>query len=298
MTNINYAAGGDTDRQGVGYVNFHNAMWVARTNPILPDGNGAYSVYIGANTDGSPTYGTQTEVTINGQLIGAKGNVSLAVFNGFLYLAYSDGFNAIRLAQSPDGINWTSALAQPGAYCASPAGDPEITAFGANLIVASNSNGQLNVCTVDTSGNVLSSVNTGFSIGFGAGLIQYGSTLFIAMQNASNHNVDLYYSTNGVNFSYSNALASQQTSTNPSFGIHNGVLYVGFRTNDGDHKFIYKYSTNGLSWSGNQDPHYTMGGPPALANADSLTGSPYANALFNAFSANASNHYLYSAHGN
>jgi hypothetical protein len=80
------------------------------------------------------------------------------------------------------------------------------------------------------------------------------------------------------------------TSSAPSIASHNGAMYIGFRTNDSNNKFLYRYSTDGINWSARNDPNYTMGGAPTFVDGSRVPG--FGNTLYNFFSSNDSNHAL------
>jgi hypothetical protein len=150
------------------------------------------------------------------------------------------------------------------------------------------------LCKFDIQGNFLSlQTYPNITMGFGPGFGVFNNTLYLGVQDFSNHNIDLYLSTDGVNFNFSGAAANDQTSTIPSFAVHNNALYLGFRTNDGDHKFLYKATFNGVNWSGLFDPHYTMGGTAGLVN---VTVPGFTNTLVNVFSQNDTGHFIFSSH--
>ena len=80
---------------------------------------------------------------------------------------------------------------------------------------------------------------------------------------------------------------------------------MAFRSNDGDHNLLYKYSTDGASWSSNiQVAGNQMAGPPALvttsATATDLSympgpfdGTAKTGDLFNLYVANDSSQVLW-----
>ena len=102
-------------------------------------------------------------------------------------------------------------------------------------------------------------------------------TLYISAQKFSSHNLALYTTQNGTQLYESTATANDQTSTTPSLVSHNGFLYIGSRTNYGDHKFLYKYATTGGNWT-TVDPRYQMGDLPTLV--DNVQTSPSTPPIF------------------
>lgn len=294
--------GGEQDRQGVGAAVFNNTLYIAYTDSV-PQTNGNYAIILASNTDGGATFGNKLQVTNGGFPIYGVNNPSLAVYNNKLYLAYNDAQTYSNVISSSDGVNWSNV--HP---CTTGVNSSVSLAVFNNLLyfgLRNASNGSVTMCAINAADQVVQVTNlpqytANAYPGIGVFTPPGGQpTLYVGYEALSNdHNINLLLSTDGVNYSFSSAAASDQTSTAPSFAIHNGIFYLGFRTNDGDHKFLYKYTTNGSNWSGNVDQNWTMGGPAALINATNLTGSPYNGYLFNIFTSNDSSHYVWSSRTN
>lgn len=112
-------------------------------------------------------------------------------------------------------------------------------------------------------------------LGFSPGLGVFDNTVYIAIQ-AYNNSHDLYYwtTTDGQNLTFYTGAAAGKTSTTPSIVSWNDILFLGYRTDDSDYKFIYKYSTDGVNWTSVPSYSEQMDGPPYLINSTGITTQP------------------------
>jgi hypothetical protein len=137
-------------------------------------------------------------------------------------------------------------------------------------------------------------------MGFSPSLAYSGGQLYIAFQNLGSHALDYYVSTTqGLTIgSLITTAASDQTSTTPSLAVHNGSIYMGFRSNDGQHNFLYKTTSNGgATWSKSVEasPSYSMNGNPVLVDGTGLAN--YQSYLYNIFTQDGSPYYVETSFG-
>ena len=154
------------------------------------------------------------------------------------------------------------------------------------------------LCRISPNGTAVVSEYGSIQLNFNPGMAVYNGLLYIGAESYNNdHHIDIYTSPDGATLTHSNAAASQETSTAPSLVVHNNVLYLGYRSNPGK-EFLYMYSTDGTTFSGSIDPHWTQAGPPTFVSADNLPGSPYNGQMFVYWGSDTSGPwYLCSNHG-
>lgn len=282
--------GGASGRNAVGAAVFQNSMYVAYTSTKTTDSSGNAPVYVGRNVAGGPNFQNAGVPLVTT----AASNPALANIEGTqLWMAVGSGTGGVYTYYSVDGSHWTS-----GPSCGTNfQGSPTIAEFTHNglhyIYVALQNNYNFNprnaaqalaLCVIPYSASQSYSITptvTYFNtaVGFVPGMVQYTPpngvpTLYIAYPTQANsHNLYYYTTTDGVSFTYSSAAAGDQSSTTPSLAVHNGYLYMAFRTNDGDHKFIWKYSTDGSTWSQSYTNGSAMAGAPALVSTGASSSS-------------------------
>lgn len=133
-------------------------------------------------------------------------------------------------------------------------------------------------------------------MGFNPGLAFWNGVLYVGFVEEDNaHRLRMFTSYDqGQTINENTDIAnSDASSSNPSLVVYNNRLYVGFRSNDSGHNFLYKYSTNGLNYSGSYTTNNTkLGGAPMMVSAEGLPY--YSNQLWNFNSANDSTHWFWS----
>ena len=282
------------------------SLYVAWTSTQVINGNGDANVILGNSTAGGADYQNQsTIVDVNGNTLAGGGNPALAVLNGRLYVGDEDVEGFPVYTSTADGTTWTPAATCGGGYT----GSVTLAAFQGSMymalenaadqsltlcVIADQSN-QANVTAAPTIRN-FPGVDTAFVAGLGTFIPPGGvPTLYIAYETSGNsHDIYYYTTTDGVNFNFSTAAAGDQSSTTPSLVSHKGILQMGFRSNDGSHYFLTKYSTDGVNWSTSSNTGVTMGGPPVLVDsaASPLPGSAENGDIFNIFVSNDSNQFI------
>lgn len=120
---------------------------------------------------------------------------------------------------------------------------------------------------------------------FNPGMAGYNGTLYIAFEaQANSHTLSLFTTTNqGQTITSSSALSADQTSVAPFLVVHNSALYVGFRTNDNNQYFVNRYSTGGVTFSGDEtiSNPWGIGSTPALLDGNLLTPLGTQNYIYN-----------------
>ncbi|WP_419804314.1 hypothetical protein [Terriglobus sp.] len=313
--NYNVLVGGPDQREKVGAAINQNdgKLYVAVTSRTNDDGNGNHAIGIYTNTDGSSNLTFLGNLTVqysNGPSIVytklAPALIYSSLQGGQLFIAYNSGY-AITLARSAGGGSTFTYVTQFATSYSGPslADDPAHQRLYVSFLDGDRnlqSTNNLVLISVDQNGNYLTYASLGANMGFDPGMaIGPNGTLYIAGQDFNSHQINLFQTTNGTQLYQSSTAANDSTSTTPSVALSNGLLYIGFRTNDGDHKFLYKYSADGNTWT-TVDPHYQMGGPPTLvSNIREKSGVPQyvpnsLMQLFNAFGADQDNRPFTLAH--
>jgi hypothetical protein len=244
--------GGESQRPGVGAVSFNGYLYVAYLGTTTIDGAGDAYIYTAYNSGGT-TFSNKHQVTVtDGQTVAAANNPALAVFNGLLYLVYTDGYGNTQFLHSADGVNWGSDI---GFVTSGSGGSPSLAVFGPYLYVGllNQSNVTLNLATIAENNTVTVINYPSVTLNFNPGLAVFNDVLYIAIEtNANSHDIIYYQSTDGL------------TLSPPNYGAASDVLYLGFRSNDSKDNFLYKYTTNGTTWSSSIEPHIGIGGDPFL----------------------------------
>jgi hypothetical protein len=291
---------------------FNHKMYMAYMSTTVGTSPGnpyvQYVVYYGSNSGGVTDYEPLGYIT-NGNAW-TNLNPSLQSFNGSLYLALADNFPSGGPQYSPAyfAMN-TAGQWGPGTgfpTTAAPAGSSVgMATDGTTYLYLGYRNindNTLVLCRMNTSQVITCTNFPGTTtMGFAPGLTYLNGSLYIAFQNLSSHNLDYYVSTDqGQTIgNLITTAANDQTSTTPSLALHNGYIYMGFRTNDGDHKFIYKATSNGgTSWTASTESigaGYSMGGNPVLVDGTNLTNYP--QYLYNIFARNGSPYYVFTSFG-
>jgi len=297
--------GGESGQTGVGAANFNGALWVAYAGTPA-DQYGQANIELAWNYDGGVTYGNKILALSYGggnpQPLHTDSNPALAVFNGILYIAYTQA-NFPYFVFSSDGIHWGSPsdACNNGSSATGVDASPSLTVFNGALIMANRdkSTHEMIICRIASNNTATSTLYPTITLNYNPSLAVFNNKLYAAIEkNDTAHTIDLYTSTDAVTFTENTGASSDQTSTAPSLAVHNNVLYLGFRSNDSEQGFRYKYSTNGFTFSSDINPHWTEAGPPTLLSADYLPNSPYNGQLFVYFSSHTSvPNYLCSNHG-
>lgn len=286
--------GGVPQRQGVGAAVFNNTLFVAYADPYLVDQFQNSTVYIMRSTNGIDFSPPERVVIYSiSQYIVSSATPALAVFNGKLYIAWNTGQGSANFASSSDGSTWDGFVE---GYRTNVDNSPSIASFNGVLYsgVRNAQDQTLEFCRIFTDDTNYCVQWPNNRLGFNPGLGVFNGQLYIGYQDINTHDIWFLYTADGNNFVTSGNATNDQTSTAPAFAVHNNILYLGFRTNDGDHKFLYKYSYDGVNFSGGVDPHYQMGGPSGLIDGSGLAYSIYNGNLFNLFTSNDTSHNLYS----
>jgi len=298
--------GGETNETGVGAAVFNNLMYVAYISVTKYDSKGNAFLYVASNSDGGIYYNNKTAVvnSNNGANIIAASNPALAVWNNALYLGYIDGSGIASFVSSTDGEHWGTPTS-----CNLPGGDvadssPSMAVFNGDLYMGyrNHLNHYMDICQISTShAPIVYEADNLPSLNFNPSLAVYNNKLYAAFEG-ENSSHTLYFATTattfGSGFTLQTGASGDQSGTAPSLAVHNGVLYLGFRSNDGSQVFLYKYSTDGVTFSKSTGGKWGEGGPPTLVNATGLTGSSYNGQLYVFFSSQTSApNYLCSSHG-
>lgn len=277
--------GGELGRQGVGVVNWNGQIWAAYLGTSAIDSQGDAYIYT-AQTSGETTFSNKVQVTVgDGSTVAGYTNPALAVRDGKLYLAYINSNGTANFISTSDGVTWSYYI---NTCTRNVISSVSLAVYNGKVYMGLEDyyTHTLVLCEIGPTDQI-DAVNafTNIGINFNPGLGVFGNTLYIATESSDNsHQINLYSTLDGRNLNVTN-FPGDQTSTSPSLAVHNGVLYLGFRTNDSNKKFLYKYSNDGVNFSGAFDPRWAQGGPPALVNGDNLPG-PYNGHLFTFFSSN------------
>jgi hypothetical protein len=306
MTDLNVAMTGISQRQAPAAAVFNYKMYMAYASTISTgDAHGDYYVYYGSNSGGSTGYEPVGPINPSGGEAITNLNPSLLAFGTNLYLAlatYGNGFPPAYTAMNAAG-QWGVVTGFPST--APPSGSPVGMATDGIYLYLGYRNiydNTLVLCRMNTSQVITCTNFPGTTtMGFSPALSYTGGKLYIAFQNLGSHALDYYVSTDqGLTIgSLITTAANDSTSTAPSLALHSGYIYMGFRTNDGAHKYIYKTTSNGgASWSASTEQigaGYAMGGNPSLVDGAGLTYYP--GYLYNIFAQDGSFYYVETSFG-
>ncbi len=287
--------GGTNSRNGVATAVFKNAIWVAYTSDEDCTGSDC-AIIVDNNGGGSGAiYGQQSFVYYpqfaNGYAV-SNNNPALAVVNvggttPTLFLAFSDSYGEQYLMSTTTGTSW-SLYVISGAYGAVYGPTLAANPSDSTQVYVGYMNGSTYnpiLCTVNTSNpNTQTCQNlTGLrTMNFQPGMAFWNGLLYMAYEDRGDSHCLYGYTYNPSTNSFTTWQpigCSEQTSTAPSLAVHNGYLYVAFRTNDSSQKFTVRVSTNGSDLAYRQQPGWSMAGPPALLDLNQL--SPAINILMN-----------------
>lgn len=310
IRDLNVAMTGISQRQAPAAAVFNGKMYMAYASTnSTGDAHGDYYVYYGSNSGGVTGYEPLGYINPNGGSAITNLNPSLQAFNGNLYLALStyvpNGSAQLHPSYTAlSGITgqWGQVTGFPAT--AAPSGSPVGMATDGTYLYLGYRNindNTLVLCRMNTSQVITCTNHPGTTtMGFSPALAYTGGKLYIAFQNLGSHALDYYVSTDqGQTIgNLITTAASDTTSTVPSLALHHGYIYMGFRTNDGAHGFIYKTTSNGgTSWTSSvqASPGYSMGGNPSLVDGAGLTNYP--GYLYNIFAQDGSPYYVSTSFG-
>lgn len=287
-----YNTGGTGQRNGVAVTVFNNEVWAAYTTSNDCSG-GNCTIEIGNNGGGSYLGFTTARIPTSyfpGGYAVASSNPSLTSADGYLILAFRDSDGTQYLMDSTDGVNWSSPQSiNPGAptiYQPSLAYDPNHPGLIYIAYMQQTSPYTPIFCT-DELGN-LSSYGCTFEynlqpLNFNPSIVFWNGILYMAYEDRASDHCLRYYTSDASlqTFTPWNNTCSEQTSTAPFLAVHNGDLFVAFRTNDSSQKFTALESTDGVNLGNRQQPGFSMDGPPSLVSLEDM--SPTQDELVNAF---------------
>ena len=234
--------------------------------------------------DGNGSFIQDHRINSNGNPI-SDVNPALQSFHGSLYLAsaaqnQNNNGGFWNVASSTDGTNFFYNVGFDNAPSYALY-SPTLTTDGAYLYVAiTNVTDQRPIlCRVDTTNHGHCFYFPGNrAINFNPGVAVFNGALYMSTEDQDNaHALRVYVSRDqGQSFSELTQLqqSQDQTSVAPSLVTYLGALYVCFRTNDADHKFIYRYSTDGTNFTTSKEPanEFTLRGTPTMVDGSLLPG--------------------------
>ena len=305
IADYNVAMSGISQRQAPAAAVFNHKMYMAYTSDnAYGDSYGDNYVYYGSNSGGVTDYEPVGYINPAGGNAITNLNPSLLGFTTSLYLVvatYGNGFPPAYSAMNTSG-QWGVMTGFPTTAPAS--GSPAGMATDGTYLYMGYRNindNTLVLCRMNASQVITCNSFPGTeTMGFSPALSYSGGNLYIAFQDLNSHNLDYYVSTDqGQTIgNLITTAASDQTSTAPSLALHGGYIYMGFRTNDGSHQFIYKTTSNGgASWTSSVEasPSYSMAGNPSLVDGAGLTS--YSGYLYNIFAQDGSPYYVSTSFG-
>jgi hypothetical protein len=281
--------GGEANQKGgVGAAVWNNKTYVAYT-----DNSGNGNLWLTYTADGT-NYVTPTQIIAPAPYtVFSNSNPSLAVFNSKLYVAYVDNYGEPTYLSTTNGSTFQTFGTCGGGNAGN---SPSLTAFNGYLYCAyrNTSTNTLSIGQLNSSEVLTQRSYSNISVGISPGLGVFNNTLYVAYRDTGSDNyIYLAKSTDGVNFTLSNAATQDHTSTAVSLVVHNSILYLIYRQNDTGNRLYYAYSTDGSTFSGNNAVSITMGGNPAAVNATFNCCSSLSGDLFVIYRQNDSGHYLY-----
>ena len=282
--------GGDSGREAPAATIFNGVVYMVYTSRILASGTNYY-MYEATSTDGI-NYSSPTEITNASGPVVASSDPSLAVYNGVLYLAYNNSSGA-NIVASTDGTSWGAVQLLPTGvtvdYSPSVATDGTTLYVGLKEHVASGV-APLVWCSYTISAGWSCMTNTSTGLNYGPNLTCYAGQIYVSFAYQGNSHALLYYTWQNGYFSSVQSVTGATTSAAPGgaqFG--SGLLYLGYRANDGGHGMYTTRLLGDGSWDANYYSGYGIGGPPAM-----FIGLPgYTGTLFALYAANDSSHYMY-----
>ncbi|SEF64883.1 hypothetical protein SAMN05421819_0697 [Bryocella elongata] len=160
----------------------------------------------------------------------------------------------------------------------------------------------MNSCTAANGATTCTNFPGSRAMNFNPSLAYWNGTLYIGYEEYDNtHALRMFTSTdNGQTIQENTNITNNNedtTSTEPSLLVttQNGnvppTMYVGFRSNDSGHNFLWKYSTDGVNYTASTNTGIQMTSRPVLVQGVS-SFTPYITAFY---SSNDSNYYLYQA---
>jgi hypothetical protein len=208
-------------------------------------------------------------------------SATVAVFNGTIYAAYSDygTYGLDVLIGTPVGTAYTWALTHQDtsvrmttapAMAVSPDGSHLIVIYGTSN--DSYTKNQFFESTLDAYGNWTQASEAGslqtlrLSSGSRPAMSVLNNTLFLcSQQNNSHHQLYVYSSLDGVNWSYVEDFSGLALGGGASMVTYQGNLVLANQQNNSNHALFVFSSPNGINWYAQEYPNYRMGGDPGLA---------------------------------
>jgi hypothetical protein len=307
-SNSGLVIGGVSGREGPGVAagfvpNQISYVYTAPNDPIGDQYNDQY-VYYGA-TNQQP----QRIVPQSGEVF-SDANPALQVVTvpgapPVLYLAINSnqnpaynygGFSSLFIY---DGANWNLPPSEIPSSIPFTQYSPSLTASSQYLFtgLTNAADHTLVICrtdiTVQGGGTDCTNFPGSWTMNFNPALAYWNGVLYIGFEEYDNtHALRLFTSTdNGQTINQNTQISNvneDTTSMAPSLIVANNALYVGFRSNDGGHNFLYRYSTDGINFSVRQGTGESMNSGPAFVI------SPYNNTnyLYNYYTSDDGNHTL------
>ncbi|HUY81546.1 MAG TPA: hypothetical protein VMU92_07475 [Acidobacteriaceae bacterium] len=276
--------------EGAGVAAWYPYLYVAMT-----DNSGSGAIDITYTYDGTDFFPATPINVPYPYTVDTPYNPAIAVFNNELYAAWVDNHGVVTFASSTDGVNFTNVNAGCSSGSLLSARNPSLAVFNGDLYLAFSTNSTLAVCRITSSNQTTVTDYPNIALGLPPALGVFNNTLYVAyIDTTSSHYIYLAESTNGVNFTVSNAATSNHTTTQCSLAVHNGILYIGYRQNSSGNRFYYTYSGDGVTFSGPIEVNWTMGGSPALA-VPTLQYPSLSGHIFNVFGQNDTGHYLFTS---
>lgn len=281
--------GGQNTRPGVASAVFNNQIWIAYLNQNTCNGN-LCEIELANNNGAGLSFTNDHTISINGIIIAANANPSLAVISGTLYLTYTGAPNNNYIMSSTDGYNWVGPyLIASGFstwYSPSMASNPYQPGFLYVGYMDGNTKEPI-VCQLYVANglgsltqNCRDITNVG-TISYNPGLAFYDGYLYMGI-SAGGSNCLEFIIGNADSFVYElkNPLnCAEYTNASPTLAVYNGDLYVGFRTNNNANLFTVRISTDGTNFPYRQQPGFGMGGPgdflPVTISQGSNPAAPY-----------------------
>jgi hypothetical protein len=279
---------GQVSHSGVGAATYQNRLYVAYS-----DHSGDGHLWLTYRID---PYNYSQPVQVPGAVV--NNNPQLAVYNNILVISWADPNGLLYITGTTDGVNFSNITQCQGMTddpYSSIWDSPSMAVMGSTLYIGFRTpKGTLSICRVVGTDPQHFSTWAGGASGFPAlseapGLGTFNGKLYIAYKDATDsHYIYLGETTDGVDFTFSNAAIGNHTSSQPSIAVYNGILYIGYRQNSDDRKFYYTYSIDGETFFHWSSASFSMGGPPALV----VGPDGY---FYNIFSKDSGDHYLSTA---
>jgi hypothetical protein len=195
---------------------------------------------------------------------------ALAVYNNKLYMAYvaGDGSNALMMASSSDGINWSDGTAVPNQYTHR---SPSLAVYNNKLyvaFVADNKSASLLIDSYDgtnwSGDSLVSSSSVSQSSSESPALAAFNNQLYIVFA-ANNSSRDIIYALyDGTGWSNDTPIG-QVTQGSPAMTVFRNELSIAFVDNGNNNHLLY-VSSDGTHWPNNiWVPNQYTSNPPAIA---------------------------------